>query len=1241
MKRNKNITAETITQENSLAPIQGSNPIITQESLQPRKIKKEEKAYQCVKDIETRLQKGDATNIALTGPYGSGKSSILLTLKDDIKGHQYLNISLATLDLFESSTTDKADETEEANKANDANKGAEDSKTITSEKTDKTKKDKDTKPEGKRALKGGLTKQNLDRLIEYCILQQLIYHEKQETLPNSRLKRIFHLRKEKIQHISLTTLLCLLCLIIVFEPAFLRVEWLCQLFGHEWLNILCDTLSLFYLAIYAYRALIMIIPALSNSSLNKLNLKSGEIEIVKNTSIFNKHLDEILYFFEQTEYDVVLLEDLDRFNTTDIFLKLRELNLLLNESKVIERKIFFIYAVRDDMFKDAERVKCFDYITTVIPVINRSNAKDLLKEELEKRGVSEIADVHLRELGFFLYDMRLLKNITNEYVQYRGKLSKGISSEKLLAMIVYKNYFPQDFADLHDCKGIVYRLFNLKESLISKRIEALEAEYKKKQEERAAYRIEKQLKEKELRRIYVEAYRDMLGSLTTALKVNEGMNSFERIANDENLFEKLISNPTVTYSHLVGQGYQQREQVLTTSIPFTEVEKHVDESRSYRERLELLRSDFASFEDDINIELRKEDIRALTLSQLMREIDYTAILSEKGIEIPKMIEYFVLNGYIDENYYDYISYFYGDFIDSHDWEFVLDLKRFKAHPYNFHINNAEACVEEIPNPVYNKNAILNIELIDYLAQNISNKLSRSRLAVSLRTAVKNSKYDFFAAYYQSGKQKKIVFEMLFDLHSDLWDAFIKYDDAEQSLKLLWFKYAEVTHSCAGSKEWLSANYSFITDNLLDISEEEWGSLIRNGDYEFEELNVISDDILKAVADVGAFTLTRHNIKTLVSSLLDMKVESVSYSLVFETGHKALINRVEKKLNECLQSVFSSPESESEDASVIIQILQSPRATEEAKISYLKKQKNKIELETIDNKDVLTLALKCDVVKPTWENVIYYLNNVSSQKADPILTTYIERHSKELAGMEVPRDSEDDERMLLREFIDTDTLSLSAYQDIIGLFKRWKYSNVSSIPEDRLLIMIDNLMISYTEDNTINLQRGYSDTVFAEYLLKNKKSFLKNKDTISYSPGVAYKLLKSNLTAKEKASVITSLDNDSLNEDVATEVIRLMNSVSIPVKKDFIIKAMSLAKITDEKISIINNYLENTTSNDHFITELINTLPLPYNLIAIKGKKPELPNTHQVRKLVKALENKHYISTYSETEKGIRVFTKLK
>ena len=694
----------------------------TQESLQPQRIEKGTGPYQSVLDIEERLQKKDATNIALTGPYGSGKSSILITLEEDFPQHHYLNISLATLKPYKEAASEESSN-EDANEEND---------------------DKDElEPKVNEKQEGKPSKQNIDRLIEYSILQQLIYREKQETLQNSRLKRIFHLSQKKVRCITITTLFALLALIIVFEPSFLRVEWMCKLFGHELLNVLFDSLCLIYLAIYAFAALRMVIPALSNSRLNKLNIKSGEIEVVKNTSIFNKHLDEILYFFEQTDYDVVILEDLDRFESTDIFLKLRELNLLLNESKVINRKIVFVYAVRDDMFQDEGRVKCFDYISTVIPVINPSNAKSKLKEELEKRGVDEINEYHLRELGFFLHDMRLLKNIANEYVQYRGKLSKGISCEKLLGIIVYKNYFPQDFSDLHDGKGIVYQLLNLKEDFVAARVEELEAENKRRQNQRITYQQERHLKEKELRRIYVEAYRDKVGNNAISLKAGDGKYGFSEIAADEKLFEKLKSDPTVTYSYNTIVNYSVRTQEKSVNLPFSEIEKYVDDTISYQERLDALRSGFASLEEEIIVEIRKEDIRSQTLSQIMGDIDYGSFEEYKNLNVPSMIEYLVVHGYVDENYYDYISYFYGNFIDSHDWDFVLDLKLLKAQPYDFHINSVEACLEEIPSLVYRKNAILNIDILDYLASHSSDKTNLKRLLLILRTAVTEKKYDFW------------------------------------------------------------------------------------------------------------------------------------------------------------------------------------------------------------------------------------------------------------------------------------------------------------------------------------------------------------------------------------------------------------------------------------------------------------------------------------------------------------------
>lgn len=1177
--------------------------IITQESLQPKRISPEEKAYQSVRDIEERLQKKDATNIALTGPYGSGKSSILLTLKEDFPNHHYLNISLATL------------------KPSDAIM---------------------MKKEGGKNSEDEPSKLNLDRLIEYSILQQLIYKEKQEVLPNSRFKRIFHLTNKRVCEITIAIILAVLAIIIVFEPSFLKVEWLCKLFGKEWMNVVGDSISISYLLWFAYKAISMIVPAVSNSRLNKLNLKDGEIEIVENTSIFNKHLDEILYFFEKTDYDVVMLEDLDRFESIDIFLKLRELNLLLNESKVIERKIFFVYAVRDDMFQDAERVKCFDYITTVIPVINRSNAKNQLKEELQKRGVTEISDHHLQELGFFLYDMRLLKNIANEYVQYRGKLSEGISSEKLLGMIVYKNFYPQDFADLHDCKGTVYKLLNLKEELVAAKIDEIEESNNKKREQQEIYKKERHLKEAELRRIYLDEYRDRMIPTMQHIKVGDNSYSIKDVAANEKLFEKLTSSSSVKYTYIDTSYYNNQTRQTSIDVDFSQIEKSIDPKRSYKERLKALRYTYEELEDIALVDIHKEDFRSQPLSLLMNEVDYTEFPSYKSLKIPRLIEFLVVKGYIDENYYDYISYFYANFIDAHDWDFVLDLKLNKTHPYDYHINNVEACLNEIPKSVYRKNAILNIDLVDYLAEHQVDRMNKTRLLVILRTAVMGKKYDFLAEYYQKGCQQDVVFPLLYDQQKGLWSAFENKDDEKQSLKLSWFKYAEKEQSCDESRTWLNDHFAFMTDNLLDIDAELWCTLIKDGEYKFEEVNEVSEDILKVVADVNAYKLSRHNMEVLVGSLLDMRLDSVSYTLVNQTEHEQLIDLVEENLGQCMKEVFTAPESEKESIDAILGILLDAQVTDDEKMVYLKKQQNKIDLEQAEQKDIKTLALKCDVVEVSWGNAVHYLNEVSEKKADATLIAFVDKHADELAMQGIDQLPSDDVRNLLSQFISTDSLSYDSYVKIVGCFERWYYEKgVPSIEERRVRVLNEKGMIHYTTENTESYINRYSSSALIAYLLKHKREWLKTPEDVAYSTETAVGLMRSNLTIVEKTNLIPYFEVAILNEELSDEIIHLLDRQEVTLNKDFLLKVMKLTKMSGERLRVLNYTLEKNVFDEDVITAFIETLPFPYKYIAEKGKKPEIPNNEESWRLARVLKARDYISSYSETKKGIRVNTKLK
>ena len=1205
-----------------------------QESLSPQRIEPEEKAYQGVLDIVERLQLEDATNIAITGPYGSGKSSILISLEADFKTYKYLNISLATLQPLQ----DEENNLSEKNKYKTL-QPLQDKENNQSEKNKYYKKDEND-----------VSINNLNRLIEYSILQQLVYRENQGTLPYSRLKRIFHLSKKKVQRISWAILGALVASIVIFEPSYFRIEWLCELLGYKWLNITGDSFCLLYLIWFVFKGLTMIVPVFGNSKLNKINVKSCEIKIVDNTSIFNIHLDEILYFFERTSYNVVVFEDLDRFKSTEIFLKLRELNLLLNESNIINRKIFFIYAVRDDLFVDADRVKCFDYITTVIPVINRSNAKSLLKEELEKRGITEIEDCHLQELGFFLHDMRLLKNIANEYVQYREKISKGISCEKLLAMIIYKNYFPKDFADLHDCNGKVYRLINLKDEFVSASVAKLENAERRRHEMIEKYKKERHLKETELRRIYIDAYYDRIGNNIQQIKAGGSLRNINDIAINEKLFNQLIASQNVEYSYIVTNdnyyngNYYYKGQIKESSvnIPFSEIETAVDSTLSYSERLEALKMCFKELEEVGKIEIQKDDIRSQSLSQIMSEVEYSSNEKFTELHVPRLIEFLIVKGYIDENYYDYISYFYSNFIDSHDWEFVLDLKVGKGHSYDYPVNNPEACLAEIPYYVYRKNAILNIGLTDYLAenQNIINNIER--LSILLRTVIENKKFDFLIEYYLHGRKQDIVFTILFSQHKELWTDFEKHDADNYLLKLIWYKYAEEDLSCKDSQDWLSRHFTFTTDHLLDIEESQWCKLIKKNKYNFVELNSISSEILMTIVEQDAYVLNKRNVEILVSYLLDINCESTSYQLVCGTENTQLIERIEAELGTCLQSVFSAPEKNKETEDAIIGILYSTKATESEKITYLSNQQKKIDLGNIESAEATKLALKCDVVKPTWENVIYYMNNISEKIADDQLVQFIDRHASTLSSLAVPTESKDNELMLLRQLIKTNLLPYETYCKVLKRFTRWRFNqNVPILEERRVYLMIENGMVPFSNENTTILMQEYSVKTVSSYLLKNKNDFLKSTETIEYTTEIALALLESNLTIKEKALIIPHFNSSILNGNLADAIISVLIRIEISLDEEFLIDIFEFATNVDEKIKVFNYTLSKNYIDEARITSFLKTLPAPYKYVTEKGKKPELPNTIQTKCMVELLKSKNYISSFTISKRGIRVNTKLK
>lgn len=392
--------------------------------------------------LDWALSQDDIKNIALTGPYGSGKSSVIDTyIKKHKEGREYLKISLATFFAQSSVSDDRKQES------------------------------------GRDAV--------VDE-IENSILKQIFYKEKPNKLPKSRYRKLRAGNQLKEFAMLVLVVIALIILGGFFVPQKYVDVWngLTTTFPIIKTAPLCAAaLFLMVLVGLLYILKTTVFDKCYISELKILNAANVQFDSSSGESVFNRNLDEIVYFFEKTKYRVVFFEDLDRWNTPAVFVHLRELNNLLNNDNAIKNKpITFLYAISDDVFTGEERTKFFDFMIPVIPVMNSTNSGEVLKKMLNDARVHgipyNISDEFIDDVALYVSDMRMMNNIYNEFVFYKKALCTNqeieLQDEKIFSMMVFKNLYPEDFSELQKEKGYIKDLFKVKEEKVDEKIKSLE-----------------------------------------------------------------------------------------------------------------------------------------------------------------------------------------------------------------------------------------------------------------------------------------------------------------------------------------------------------------------------------------------------------------------------------------------------------------------------------------------------------------------------------------------------------------------------------------------------------------------------------------------------------------------------------------------------------------------------------------------------------------------------------------------
>jgi len=1215
--------------------------------------------------LKKTIDEPGITNIALTGNYGSGKSTIINTFQSRHKEYEYLRISLASF----GNISEEIEELEDGLKTIESESSSNGTSPIDKKRIVKATRDRKATKE---------KKEELERLLEISILQQIFYHVKPSAIPDSRFKRITNIKDWEIFWIAASFVLWVASTFIMFKFNYINrinpSSWHSKLAFDLWA---VPVFLIFFCGIGVFAK--SIVRLLNNSKINKVNIK-GELELGDklDKSVFNEHLEEILYFFERTKFNLVVIEDLDRFDSTDIFTKLRELNTLLNNSLSIKdrkghREIVFLYAISDETFKDKnERVKFFEYIIPVIPFINPSNAGEQLgRLILDANIVDPRFKEFTEDLVTFIddIDMRLLTNIFHEYQLYRSNLSTALQQDKLFAIITYKNMFPEDFSKLHSRKGILYEFLSGRSKYVSELLNEIDGQIRKNLKEIDNIISLKVDNVEDLKALYVKAIYTKFPS-ATGVKVGSKMN-FSELTKDKNFdaFTKLSKIEYCFYQEHTDYGdyTTKREMTKNTNISFSDLEEIVNPGFTFKQRAQQILDAIEGKLDELKkendrLKERKQEIDSWSLSEIFEEVDidpYIEHFSDSGL-----IRNLLLNGYIDENYSDYISLFHEVNMTVEDFVFEKRVKSGTILKFDYKLSSTSYLIKKLNEKYFRRDVILNIDLVSYLLVEEDNSTEKRSKIFNLLSNEKDRSLRFIDQFISKRADQAADFiRLLTASWPGCWNYLEKKSDygpekLDNYLRLL-IANGEMNHLIAqGSSlvKYINNKSNFLALFITDYEKAGARIAIEKLGIRFVELEpskVETQKLFDFVYNNSYYQINIGNILLMLNEkaggISEEDIKKSNYSAIQRSGCEPLKKYVEISINTYVQEVFLKiTENTEEEENNVVVLLNNPKVEDELKAAIISGEYVIInDISEIYGIDLHQIIVNNRMVV-TWNNIFTYHdamlatreNEDEDDTFNPDLLKYLntEENYLQLSMQPMVADEVHDQTyiasfavlMMISNELDND-----AY---IALMRAHDYTfdreNMEHLDEDKIEWALENYRIELNKHTYDQLKEHFPGQQIR--LIEDQQTELEDQiDELLMDDSDSTTLLASPVLTKEnKLLIYNQLADDTVITSPA--ILRLScnllsRSPEVEVSYQVMESMFRYSRSIEDKIRLLNAHFAELSPEQ--IQTLVELLGGDYPELFVKRHKPKFSKEYFNTELFTKLKAKHMIKTFGPHEKG--------
>lgn len=971
---------------------------------------------------------------------------------------------------------------------------------------------------------------------------------------------------------------------------------------------------------------------------------------IDNETIFNKNLDEIVYFFEKTKYRIVFFEDLDRIDNPKIFIHLRELNNLLNNNDAIKNKpVVFVYAVRDDIFSNDDRTKFFDFIIPVIPVVNSTNSSEILiKEinEINKNGYKcNISEDYLLDVALYITDMRVLQNVLNEFATYKDTLFNSndlsLSDEKLFSIILFKNIYPKEFADIQNESGIIKKVFDKKDIFIDNKMKEIKNIIEN-------YSDLVTLAQKDVAKTVLELKYAMLGSMLDGLYEVEFFTVDSSSYSGKLPYSTFIKND-FDMNRLLDENYLYiRYKSDDYGYKYIKIDDAV--LLSFIERWNALKTindeKMTKTQDDLK-KLKKEyhDLSKLSISEVLN--DYSAAFLETlddDIKSNKLLLFLLRKKYLDENYYLYINYFIEESITKRDMEFVLSVKNLTSRDFDYKLNKKSRVIHYLNDSYFEEKAIYNIDLLEQLLrEDESTKLNKfiSQLSDGSKESLKFIDEFIYRESKDNEVLKKFINQLTNECDEVLNNILIsyKFDNSKQIdyLKLI-ICYCDLqtikkqnSNNCI--KNFLESDNDILI-KLKDCDLKNLISIIDDLQIKFKNLNItgVNQTLLKHIFDNNCYEINDKMFENLLSfkkpELLNDYI-SKPYSTILKLGFDPCVEYIHDNIEIYINRVIFRRKNVADNLLDIVEMIKLLKGKRELQINLI--QKEKIHLKdlskfggelVLDDKEEWLPIWNCLLKKENyivikWENILEYWAKFGFTTE---LSEFINRHMMGLKNKSVKMLNDE----FIKDFIIADIDDL-AFKLLIPKMKLKEFNlDISTISKPKLEAMLNCDYFEFTVSRFDKI-KNISDDLANEFIIKNQTEYMDSIEDIEMSSELFETLLfNEDFTQDNKEVLFKKYAKVYMNHNIALNMKKFKKYIT----NEIFDSAWNVLN-QEESVRLLVEYIE-CLNNDE-IERYLYQLNSPYDELSDRAEEHEvvLLNSEDNRLLAKSLLKMSYISNYEE------------